>query len=770
MSDVPSAIGSPASQHSSPPEGYAYRTAVELAKRGYKVIPIPAGFKYPKGFGKWQDIATNDLDTIKGWFEHTTHGIGLAMGRQPNGKFLFAVDVDGEPGTDKLIELLTALGGQDVFMNTANQNTGNNGAHFIFEAPFEVRNSAKQFAKHIDIRGEGGQIVVGPSIHPNGNPYVWNKLISNHPPLQAPLWVLERIKTMASDEKPRATMPVSTLVRVPRETDSPLEWANENLGVEDMLTAAGWQYSHNAGRDQLWVRPGKAIRDGHSASLHDDGTLVVFTTEAPREFEQLAKPGAAGTLVMTPFDVFCATQHGGDVREAMSHIRRNLMPRTPAARTTGQGVDETTGAEDEAGVRVPAPTNLPDEFWESRPWLAMVRQAAHSRLMSADAVLGALISRYATIIPPTYKIPAMVGSHSTFDHLSILAGHSSSGKSAAMAIARELFPGPLERKDIVWDWPTPTGEGLVSAFFEMVADEDNKKSSTNTKTKTAVLFLVDEAMAIIQASSRQSATIGSVLCAAWSGNDPGQGNASADRKRVGMNPFTFRMAGLAAIQLSLGHHLLDDRFVEQGLSGRLVFFAAEDPSIPDPDDTIIDWPGALDLPIHPTVNLVVDYAPEINAEVRREHYKRTVGKTREAPVDGHLRLVRLKLSGILTLMDGRRSVTQDDWALAGMIVDSHKALRAVMLEHKVEAARVKNAASATAAAHFEITRDEIKERQKVARLADSIIRQTPEEGIGRGALSRRVTSKETRHRFEEALQQAVDRGAVQSDEERVWPA
>ena len=150
-------------------QGYSLETALELAALGYKLVPIPAGFKYPKGFGKWQQIATSNEYQIRSWFAETTHGIGWAMGKQPNGKFLFAIDVDGEPGMDTLIELLEEHGQEGFTLNaTACQQTGGGGMHFVFETTEEIANSAKQFAPHIDIRGEGGQIVVGPTIHPNG--------------------------------------------------------------------------------------------------------------------------------------------------------------------------------------------------------------------------------------------------------------------------------------------------------------------------------------------------------------------------------------------------------------------------------------------------------------------------------------------------------------------------------------------------------------------------------------------------------------------------
>ncbi len=37
---------------------------------------------------------------------------------------------------------------------------------------------------------------------------------------------------------------------------------------QDVLLPSGWQYSHNVGTTEYWTRPGKDVRDGHSASLN----------------------------------------------------------------------------------------------------------------------------------------------------------------------------------------------------------------------------------------------------------------------------------------------------------------------------------------------------------------------------------------------------------------------------------------------------------------------------------------------------------------------
>jgi hypothetical protein len=550
--------------------------------------------------------------------------------------------------------------------------------------------------------------------------------------------------------------------------ETPFDWLNRTFDSAACLIRMGWVFSHDRGSEAQFTRPGKDPRQGTSATLHTDtGAVNIYSTSLDPIYAQVGLQGR-GCVTLKPADLWMVENGITDRSEASRQIRALMpqdTPRATARSTPGVPVQEVAVWQETS-----TDANLPDEFWAERGWLAHIRQAAHHRQLSADAILGAVIARYATIVPPNYVIPPIIMAASTFDHISVLVAESGGGKSAAMAIARELFPGPQERKDVVWDFPTPSGEGLVGGFFEMTEQEVNgKKTMVNTKTKTAVHFSVDEALGLVESSGRQGATIGSVLCTAWSGGNPGQGNASADRKRIGMNPWTYRMAGLAAIQLSLGHRLLEDTFVQQGLSGRLVFFAAEDPSIPH-WSVRPAWPGPMDLPIHATMPLVMEYASSIEEEILEQNHQKQTKKVHVAPIDGHTNLVKLKLSGIFALMDGRTAVTESDWRLAGAVVASHLALRNRMLAVKKQANYERTVTAATAQATFEDVKDDVKERKSVARLRDAIIRKVPKDGITRAPLRRATTSSAGKHRFDAALTKALEDGKIELRGDRYYPA
>jgi putative DNA primase/helicase len=65
--------------------------------------------------------------------------------------------------------------------DTVTSLTGGGGQHLFFKVPagINISNSVRKLGLGIDVRGEGGYVVVPPSIHPSGNSYYWEV---NHSP------------------------------------------------------------------------------------------------------------------------------------------------------------------------------------------------------------------------------------------------------------------------------------------------------------------------------------------------------------------------------------------------------------------------------------------------------------------------------------------------------------------------------------------------------------------------------------------------------------
>lgn len=103
------------------------------------------------------------------WARHPTRGIGLATGDRSG---VWALDVDGALGASSLRDLTKRLGS---LPDTVTSRTGGGGWHLLFRMPEdrEVRNSAGKVGLSVDVRGNGGFIVLPPSLHLSGRRYRW---------------------------------------------------------------------------------------------------------------------------------------------------------------------------------------------------------------------------------------------------------------------------------------------------------------------------------------------------------------------------------------------------------------------------------------------------------------------------------------------------------------------------------------------------------------------------------------------------------------------
>jgi hypothetical protein len=81
--------------------------------------------------------------------------------------------------------------------------TGGGGIHLFFKAHSGVKNSVSKVADKVDIRGEGGKIVVAPSVHRSGVVYEWARSPLEHKLPIMPLWVLKHLEKRDAEKQRR---------------------------------------------------------------------------------------------------------------------------------------------------------------------------------------------------------------------------------------------------------------------------------------------------------------------------------------------------------------------------------------------------------------------------------------------------------------------------------------------------------------------------------------------------------------------------------------
>ena len=307
--------------------------ALRLAAIGLRVLPIRPGGKSPP-MKSWQHAATNNPSKVTAWYKglYRDAGVGLALGDQPNGNHIFALDLDNHGDGDGADELADLEHHHGNLPDTWRSVTGSDGAHLIFTTPpgITVRNqqaSGNRVSPNIDVRGQGGQIVVAPTIHPDTlNAYAWEHGYApwEHTIAEAPPWLIKLVA------EPPPTPPPP---KGPSNYDGPsvADQLRANWDWTAELTARGWTADRTTPNgDTYWTRPGKPPRSGHSAVLHPGGPFVVFTTSLPDSWPHVGHRTVDGSgYSLTPFDFVAANDHDGDRSQAARTLGDTNTP--PAA-------------------------------------------------------------------------------------------------------------------------------------------------------------------------------------------------------------------------------------------------------------------------------------------------------------------------------------------------------------------------------------------------------------------------------------------------------
>lgn len=122
---------------------------------------------------------------------------------------VLVVDIDPRHGGDKSLEKLFSEHGN--FPVTLSASTGGGGTHYLFSIPagITVRNSASNLGEGIDIRGNGGLIVVEPSATAGSYKWQGQSLPTRDQIAPSPGWLLQLINAPTPKVSPAPTAALS---------------------------------------------------------------------------------------------------------------------------------------------------------------------------------------------------------------------------------------------------------------------------------------------------------------------------------------------------------------------------------------------------------------------------------------------------------------------------------------------------------------------------------------------------------------------------------
>jgi hypothetical protein len=161
------------------------RAALAYSRRGIPVFPCEPSGKRPLTYNGFWD-ATTDLPRLSAWWRRWPDAnVGVPTGEQSG---LLVLDVDSDADGPDSLALLERLYGP--LPRTAKARTGGGGVHVFFRYPAGevVRNSAGKLGPGLDVRGEGGYVVVPPSR--TQSTYEW----LDKAPLAGAEWLLQCLR------------------------------------------------------------------------------------------------------------------------------------------------------------------------------------------------------------------------------------------------------------------------------------------------------------------------------------------------------------------------------------------------------------------------------------------------------------------------------------------------------------------------------------------------------------------------------------------------
>ena len=156
--------------------------ALSYSARGWPVFPVfwvengqcGCGDVDCKSPGKHPIIsggflnAFTDQEVVRAWWKkYPLANVGIPTGRMSG---LAVIDVDDKAGLPAL-KNLTHCNPKEIPRQRTGRNAG--GWHFLFRYPGSHVKNGTKFLPGLDSRGDGGYIVVAPSLHVSGRRYEW---------------------------------------------------------------------------------------------------------------------------------------------------------------------------------------------------------------------------------------------------------------------------------------------------------------------------------------------------------------------------------------------------------------------------------------------------------------------------------------------------------------------------------------------------------------------------------------------------------------------
>jgi len=388
-----------------------------------------------------------------------------------------------------------------------------------------------------------------------------------------------------------------------------------------------------------------------------------------------------------------------------------------------------------------------EDFWGRTEVLRHVHTFARARMMAPWGVLGALMVRVVTTVPPRVQIPGFVGERASLNLYVGLVGGSGEGKGRTEGTARvAVTMAPIYK----------TGPGSGEGINHLFARYDKDAPDNTEFHRDAVWFSVPEVDTLGKLGDRNGSTLLEKLRMAWSGEN--LTNAWVDKlKHLVIPDHSYRLCMTVGVQPERAGVLLDN--ADAGTPQRFVWLPMQDPDAPDTEPP---EPAPLDRK-----DIATGWNPLGVTEVAfPQHVEKQVRDNRRKVLRGHgnadnkhLMLCRIKVAAALALLHGHREVSDEMWELSAVVMEVSQATRAGVEQSLAKRIEQRNQARGKAEGLRAVEVDNAREDAAVKRVAQGIVRRLQAKG-GRAPRSEVRPAARDRLYYDEAIERLVSSGAV----------
>lgn len=395
-----------------------------------------------------------------------------------------------------------------------------------------------------------------------------------------------------------------------------------------------------------------------------------------------------------------------------------------------------------AGMAPPDDGDPPADLFDERESLSRIRDYARQRMVSPEGLLIKVLLR-ANVSAPAYVMIPGPPSPKPLCTAAVSVGRSGQGKTSSDDVAEDYWPAPIP------EFPLGTAEGACQAFDP---DEDGQPQEPN------IIFASSEIDNWAALGERAGSLTFPVLRQILTGDQIGQKNASKAHTRI-VNKRSY-VAGLS-LSAQPGGKGAGTLFADApgGFPQRCLFGSEIDPDAPDEPPTGIEPyrpPHHPDFTPNTGDRYEIPFPASVIAEVHAHRRRVLRGDPDIDPLDGHRFLTRLRVTAALMILEGRNRATEDDWRIAGRIMDASDRTRATLVDAARRAARDVNRAKGWAVAE----RDAAASDHKMIRARQAILRWLGKHTQMAGADLRQKLKADIRDNFEPAAAELAEEGLI----------